>query len=140
MKASLAFVKKHSYQTALVKLLDQWMSCIDKGDLVGSLFIDFRKAFGVVDHRNTNEKTPQYVSELLKPTRERHLRSSSNGTVAVPRSRTSVFDRSFSVLAPRLWNSIPIDVRNSTTLNGFRNSIRNVFFDNFIEQYIFVIF
>ena len=42
------FLKKHSCQTALVKLIDQWMSCIDK--VVGSLFLNLRKAFDVVDH------------------------------------------------------------------------------------------
>ena len=83
----------------------------------------------VFTYKALNGQTPQYISELLKPvaeTRDRHLRSSSNGTLAVPRSRTSVFDRSFSVSAPRLWNSLPIDIRNSTTLNGFKNSLRNV--------------
>lgn len=44
------FRRKHSCQTALVKLVDQWLSCIDKGDLIGTLFIDFRKAFDLVDH------------------------------------------------------------------------------------------
>ena len=36
-------------QTALIKLIDQWKECIDKGDIVGTLFIDVRKAFDVVD-------------------------------------------------------------------------------------------
>ena len=44
------FRQKHSCQTALVKLIDQWMACLDKGDFVGALFIDFRKVFDVVDH------------------------------------------------------------------------------------------
>ena len=44
------FRPKHSCQTALVKLINDWMKCIDKGDLVGALFIDFRKAFDLVDH------------------------------------------------------------------------------------------
>ena len=44
------FRQKHSCQTALVKLIDQWMTCIDNGDIVGTLFIDFRKAFDMVDH------------------------------------------------------------------------------------------
>ena len=44
------FRQKHSCQTALIKLIDQLMSSIDKGDLVGSLFIDFRNAFDVVDY------------------------------------------------------------------------------------------
>ena len=48
------------------------------------------------------------ISNLLKPVSETHNRaprSSANGTQAVPRSRSSVFDRSFSYSAPRLWNS-----------------------------------
>lgn len=40
----------HSRKTALVKLINQWMTCIDKGDIVGSVFLDFRKAFDLVDH------------------------------------------------------------------------------------------
>ena len=43
------FRPKHSCQTALIKLIDQWMSCIDKGDIVGTLFLDFRKAFDLID-------------------------------------------------------------------------------------------
>ena len=44
------FRSKRSCQTALIRLVDQWMTCIDKGDIVGTLFIDFRKAFDLVDH------------------------------------------------------------------------------------------
>ena len=36
-------------QTALAKLIDQWM-CIDNEDFVDCLFVDFKKAFDVVDH------------------------------------------------------------------------------------------
>ena len=44
------FRQKHSCQTALVKLIDHWTACIDKGDIIGTLFVDFRKAYDVVDH------------------------------------------------------------------------------------------
>ena len=44
------FRQKHSCQTALIKLIDKWMACIDKGDIVGALYLDFRKAFDLVDH------------------------------------------------------------------------------------------
>ena len=46
----LGFRQKHSCQTALVKLVDDWTKCIDKGEMIGALFIDFRKAFDLVDH------------------------------------------------------------------------------------------
>ena len=54
------FRQKHSCQTALVKLIDQWMACIDKGDIVGSIFIDFRKAFDLVDHKTLITKLSTY--------------------------------------------------------------------------------
>ena len=45
-----SFRQKYSFQTALVKLKDHWMKCIDKVDIIETLFVDFRKAFDIVDH------------------------------------------------------------------------------------------
>ena len=60
MKDSLVLDKKHSCQTALIKLIDHWMECIDKGDLVRILFVDFRKAFDLVNHSILLEKLKLY--------------------------------------------------------------------------------
>ena len=38
------FRKKHSCQTALVKLIDQRMSCIDKGDFYGDTIFGSKKS------------------------------------------------------------------------------------------------
>ena len=54
------FRQKHSCNTALVKLIDKWMASIDKGDLIGTLFIDFRKAFDMVDHSLLLKKQAHY--------------------------------------------------------------------------------
>ena len=54
------FRQKHSCQTALVKLIDQWMQCINNGDFVGCLFVDFKKAFDVVDHSILFKKLINY--------------------------------------------------------------------------------
>ena len=55
-----SFRRKHSCLTALVKLIDQWMAGIDKGDTIGSMFIDFRKAFDLVDHKILIQKLAAY--------------------------------------------------------------------------------
>ena len=36
--------------TTQVKLIEKWMTSIDNGDIVGTLFIDFRKVFDMIDH------------------------------------------------------------------------------------------
>ena len=46
------FRHKHSCQTALVKLINSWTECIDRGDM-----IDFHKAFDLVDHSILLKKT-----------------------------------------------------------------------------------
>ena len=93
----------------------------------------------VFTYKSLNGRTPQYITDLLKPvpeTRDRHLRSSTNGTLVVPRSTTTVYDRSFSVSTPRLWNSLPVDLRNSQSLSGFKNRLRNVLDDNIVQFHL----
>ena len=44
-------MKTHSCNTACIQLTDRWLNCIDKGDIIGAVFFDLRKAFDVVDHK-----------------------------------------------------------------------------------------
>ena len=46
------FRENHSCQTALIRLVDSWLRELDQGNLVGTVFLDFRKAFDLVDHDN----------------------------------------------------------------------------------------
>ena len=68
----------------------------------------------VLTYKVLSNLTPSYISDLLAPisqTLNRTLRSSTNGSLAVPRSKTAMFNRSFSSSAPRLWNQLPESVR-----------------------------
>ena len=44
------FRKNHSCNTALINLLDKWLKTMDKGEIIGTVGFDLRKAFDVVDH------------------------------------------------------------------------------------------
>ena len=59
-----------SCQTALIKLVDKWMARIDKGDIVGTLFLDFRKDFDLVNHDILLTKLSSYKfrnSDFMHP-------------------------------------------------------------------------
>lgn len=82
----------------------------------------------VLTYKALNNLTPSYISNLLKPVSETHalsLRSSENGLLSIPRSRTALFDRSFSYSASKLWNSLPKSVRKASSVNEFKTCIRN---------------
>ena len=55
------FRPKHSCQTALISLCDSWLSFINKSQVVGSLFLDFRKAFDLVNHSILLQKLSLYL-------------------------------------------------------------------------------
>ena len=44
------FRPKHSCETALLFMVDKWLKALDRGELVGIVLVDFRKAFDLVDH------------------------------------------------------------------------------------------
>ena len=54
------FRTNHSCQTALVKLLDEWVAAIDNNEIVGTLFLDLSKAFDLVDHAILLKKLKLY--------------------------------------------------------------------------------
>ncbi len=72
--------------------------------------------------------TSDYIFDLIKPyTASRYLRSSDQLLLSVPRSRCKTKgDRAFSVVAPKLWNSLPLNIRVSPSLNAF--SLKTYFY------------
>ena len=74
---------------------------------------------------------PVYLSELLvryEPSRS--LRSAQQTTLVVPFTRSALAsERSFSVAAPRLWNSLPEHLRAIETLSAFKSALKTELFN-----------
>ena len=63
---------------------------------------------------------------ISKPsmTHQRHLRSTDNDLLYVPRSSTACYDKSFSICGPKEWNKLPLEIRLSKTLSSFKKLLK----------------
>ena len=77
-----------------------------------------------------NGLAPAYLSRLLhtyKPKRD--LRSTSAGLLIEPRYRLNTYGgRSFQSMAPRLWNSLPVELRKIKTVTRFESELKTHLF------------
>ena len=81
--------------------------------------------------KSLNGLAPSYLSDLLSPyIPSRHLRSSSDATkLVVPRVTLKSFgERQFSYCAPKLWNSLPRNMRESKKLDTFKQALKTHLF------------
>ena len=54
----------------------------------------------------------------------------SDGTLAIPQPRTNYCKRSLSYSGVVLWNSLPLNIRQSLSLNQFKSKLKNYDFDS----------
>ena len=90
--------------------------------------VTFRIDFKVLllTFKALNGLAPQYLSDLLKPHKPvRPLRSSDMALLDLPWSnRVTKGDRAFAVRAPTLWNSLPVDLRFTSSLTVFKTKLK----------------
>ncbi len=72
-----------------------------------------------------------YLSKLLSHyIPPRPLRSQNSGRLIIPRiSKSTAGGRSFSYLAPKLWNNLPNTVREADTLCQFKSRLKTHLFN-----------
>jgi len=56
----------------------------------------------------------------------RRLRSSDINLLSLPRVRACFSSRSFAVAAPTIWNTLPLDIRNSPSMCCFKTYFYNL--------------
>ena len=59
-KSQSGFRAAHSTESALLLMTERWLKAINEGKVVGSVMVDFRKAFDLVDHALLLEKLSCY--------------------------------------------------------------------------------
>ncbi|XP_068674667.1 uncharacterized protein [Montipora foliosa] len=81
--------------------------------------------------QSTKWNVSQLHNEIIVPyTPARRLLSCNKGLLKIPKSRTFSFgDRMFSAAAPRLWNSLPDNIRlNNSSIDDFKRNLKTYLF------------
>ena len=83
-------------------------------------------------------RAPEYLTELITIYNPgRSLRSNGSLILNVPRSNTKSWgDRAFSIAGPRIWNSLPIELRMITNIEEFKSRLKTHLFKVAFEGYL----
>ena len=81
-----------------------------------------------------NDAMPSYLKELIPPyVPARSLRSKNSSLLVEPRFSLQTFGlRSFSVFGPKVWNSLPINLRRTSCLTTFKINLKTHYFKKYL--------
>ena len=93
------------------------------------LYISCHYKLCLLTYKTLTNQQPTYLYNSLSfPSHSVSTRSSDSLVLSIPYVRSSLGKRAFSVIGPRLWNSLPPDTRNSNSLPAFRSRLKTHFF------------
>ena len=88
-------------------------------------------------HKIILDRAPSYLQDLVSlrstalSSSSRRLRSATTAHLQLfpgPRTMTRYGDRAFSSLAPKLWNNLPIHIREASTTDSFKTLLKTHLF------------
>ena len=110
---------KYQYITPTLKKL-HWLPIKQR--------IDYKLC--LITYKTLTNQQPTYLYNSLSfSSHSVSTRSSDSLVLSIPYVRSSLGNRAFSVIGPRLWNSLPLDTRNSSSLPIFSFRLKTHLFE-----------
>ena len=93
------------------------------------IYYRIRYKIAIVVYKALHDHAPPYITDLVTVhSPARALRSSQENYLNVPVTRTKLGDRAYSSAAPSVWNQLPAQIRNSSSLSVFKTKLKLHFF------------
>jgi len=106
------------------------------------VFYRIRFKILLLTYKAINDLGPTYLKELLIwKIPKRSLRSSNDILLTIPITKLKTYgDRSFKAAAPKLWNSLPKEIRESDSVTSFKRALKTHLFKEAYKCWPFVDF
>ena len=105
--------RKYDHVTPIMKEL-QWMSIADKINFDISIFM-----FKVI-----NQILPEWLFRFPKVGDIQSRLTRQVNDLVVYRTSTDIGARAISIKGPKIWNSIPLNIRTSSTISVFKEKLK----------------
>ena len=86
----------------------------------------------IVVYKALNGLAPKYMTDSFtdqNQIKQRLTRSSSQNNLYVPRSKLTKADQSISIKGSKIWNELPLNIRQSTSLGIFKRKAYQHYLD-----------
>ena len=80
------------------------------------------------------KKCPAYVNDLFLPINSTIITRQNDMGLYQPYRRTEVGKNTLSYMGPRIWNKLPMQVRQCKVLNTFKHKVKDYFFDQLRQK------
>ena len=117
-RAARTITGKYDWNISVTKLIEElgWMNISQRIQYFTSL----------LTYKASNGKAPSYISEKLKIKSSRYeTRETTNKNFIIPKPNLEIFRHSFSYIAPKMFNSLPQEVKTSLTIESFKKNIKH---------------
>lgn len=108
--------KKFDHATPYLKEL-KWLKMVDM----------HKYELGVMVYNILNNRLPSWLYSLPKVRDTHTLNTRHQQLLHVPKTSTCMGDRSLLVSAPKLWNSLPTHIRNTTCMTTFKRELKELY-------------
>ena len=84
-----------------------------------------------------NGKAPLYIQDSFTRTNNSryNLRNDCSQNLVVPRSYNTLNDRALTICGPKLWNSIPGELKLITDIELFKGELKTHLFKQYYKLY-----
>lgn len=89
----------------------------------------------VLTHKCVHNRAPLYLSSLIKPyIPQRSLRSGDHSLLETPKNfPKKLGERSFTHFSPKIWNSLPLSLRQITSETAFKSRLKTHLMKTYLD-------